>query len=111
MREKNGIEYVQCVDCGFEFPIDMMDDCIECFDGPFCPSCLDDHEDMEHLNRCAECEKELDDDPPCPICKAELCDDCFGKHVKECKWQHELGKAQRLLTQFPPFKLLEWSEI
>ena len=107
MRIKDEIEYANCIECGEEFPIDMMEDCMECFDGPFCPDCLDAHEREHNVMTCKECQKELEDDPPCPICKAELCDDCLPLHVKKCKFQHELGKQQRLITQFLPIEGME----
>lgn len=100
MREIYGIEHETCENCGEEYPTGMMEHCYDCVNGPFCPDCLNDHEEEEHRNRCAECKEPLELDPPCPICKVELCEDCFKEHVQKCRFQHELGKAQRLLTQF-----------
>lgn len=102
MREIDGIEHEECAGCGAEYPADMMECCHDCYEGPFCPDCFDDHEE-DHKPKCLECQKELESDPPCPVCKAELCDDCFKDHVAKCSFEHELGKEQRLLTQFPPF--------
>lgn len=101
--ERDGIEYGECQDCGLEWPIDMLECCDDCDDGPFCDGCLEDHEDECHTLKCKECNEPLEVDPPCPTCNAQLCDDCYKEHVVKCKLESELGKEQRLLTQFPSF--------
>lgn len=103
MRERDGIETEDCKGCGADWPIDMLEYCDDCNDGPFCDDCLEDHEDECHTRKCAECHEPLEEDPPCPICKGELCEECFPDHVVRCKFEHELGKQQRLLTQFLQF--------
>lgn len=78
--------------------------CEECGDGPFCDGfCLDEHEEDEHAPRCFGCGKVLEVDPPCPVCRAELCDDCFPTHVDACKRRVDFERHQLFLTQFEGF--------
>lgn len=79
-------EHEYCADCGDDLDFDDDGDyCWECGDGPFCSSCLLDHEENVHPPKCTACGKVLEIDPPCPICHREFCDDCVSGHVRLCQ--------------------------
>jgi len=97
MKEDIKMEY--CDECGTEYPSDVMEGCMNCF-GQFCPSCIDEHEEECGLPKCAACAEAIDEDPICPICKNNFCEDCLEEHFPKCKQESELGKQQRLLTEY-----------
>lgn len=90
-----------CESCGLEFPEGELETCPDCY-GSFCPSCMEDHESIDH---CADCGMPLEVDPPCPICGVPLCDDCYDDHIPLCKRKKELEalmerQQQRITAYF-----------
>ena len=69
--------------------------------------CVSDHMDREHTKHiyCHECKKEIEIDPPCPICSVELCDDCLPNHTSDCKAKQSFEQHQLFLTQFDEFAI------
>lgn len=78
-----------CEDCGDELFSDG-EFCFICDDGPFCVCCMGDHENHAHAPKCRACGKELEIDPPCPICHREFCEGCISTHVELCRQNEDI---------------------
>lgn len=91
-----------CERCGEPRPYWEMENCQYCGD-IFCAGfCIEEHEVECGEERCEECQRIIDKepDPVCPICDANLCEECYSKHLKRCEFKKARKEGQELLTRW-----------
>lgn len=92
-----------CQECGITKRHSELIDCEFC-GLPICKGCEAEHYlvTCEHLSEiCNDCGTELERDPPCPCCHANLCDSCFEPHVKKHRlWEYPQPKSQTKIDAY-----------